>query len=388
MATRIESSPHLPLLDAFSARDRKTAESALARADERRRRASEARERAMSKLALEFRGNLRKLLGDKKLATLREAMAHEKLALRALWQPPVRPDRDDAKENATRKRRVDAVLRGLGSDSAALRELGRKFDERSRALGTFDGGAVVSGHAMSAHRERWAKLSPFNQHALPWGDLHILELDPDDPHRWFVFRPPFFGFNFAFSSQTTQGYTADRVHIVDPPAGLIGYRATLESHDEREYEFGCVSAQSAIAFGFDAPIAGLIEILVDAQSAEGHHHVEMEDDWGWSNSTTWQQNYLSMEVLHPNTLPGAYALMSDFRADFDGDSETVNKDYLVQGQHYFAQSVTSGPVAAGTSVVVQIGTYAFDQSKLNDVSVKSESRFRWFISSVQVRIAP
>ena len=388
MATRMESSPNLPFLDTFSARDRKAAESALARNAERRRRSFEVRDRAMTKLAVDFRAGLRGLLGARKLATLRDAMRHERLALRALWQPPVRPGRDDGKENATRKRKVDAVLRGLGHDAEALRTLGRKFDERARALTTVDRGRVGPGFAMSGHRDRWAKLSPFNTHALPWGDLPTLELDPNNPHRWFVFRPPFFGFNFQFSSGSSGGYTADRIHIVDPPAGLIGYRATLTSHDEAEYELGALGVLTAIAFGFEAPTAGLVEILVDAQSAVAHHHVEMSDDWGWSGSTTWQENRLSMDVLHPNALPGVDALMSDFRTDFHGDDETVDREYLVHGQHYFAQGLSSGPVPGGASVVVQIGTLGFDTSKLTDVGVKSESHFRWFVSSVQVRIAP
>lgn len=53
-------------------------------------------------------------------------------------------------------------------------------------------------------------------------------------------------------------------------AGLIGYRAMLTSHDENEYELGMLGVLSAIAFGFQVPIAGLVEILVDVQSAVAH----------------------------------------------------------------------------------------------------------------------
>jgi hypothetical protein len=93
-----------------------------------------------------------------------------------------------------------------------------------------------------------------------------------------------------------------------------------------------------------------------------------------------------MDVLHPNALPGTDALMSDFRIN-DNDG-TVDRDYLVPGEHYFAQALSSSPVPGGTSVVVQIGTFGSDFAKLNDIGVKSVSHFRWFVSSVQVRIAP
>ena len=386
MTIRTDSSRNLPFLDDFSARDRKAAEASLAQHDERSRKSFEARDGAASKLALDFRARMRTLLGDKKLASLRDEMAAEKLAFRELWQPPLKAGRDDRKENAARKRRLDAVLRKLGSDAEALRALGRSFDRRTQALVAGRRGTAVPGYAMSGHRDRWAKLSPLNTHPLPWG--FPTRGDPNDPHRWFVFRPPFFGFNFQFATSTTQGYLADREHFVDPAAGLIGYRAWLTSHDEREYEFGALGVFTSIAFGFEAPTAGLVEMLVDVQSGKGHHHVYMHDEWGWSHSTTWQQNSISMQVMHPNSPTETDALMSDFRADFDGDSETVDRDYLVPGEHYFAQGLSSGPIAGGTSVVVQIGTFGADTSKLDDVSVHSVSEFRWFVSSVQVRIRP
>jgi hypothetical protein len=387
MSIRLESSPSLPFLDAFPARDRKAAEAAIGKRDEQRSKSFETRDRAGTKLTLDFHGRARTLLGDGKYAALRDAMSRERLAYRELWQPPVKPDRDDRKENAARKRRVDAVLRRLGGDAEDLRALGRKFDEQTRALVVGGPGKAVSGYSMSGNLKRWQKLSPLNTHAIPWGDVVIVE-DPNDPHRWFCFTPPFFGFNFQFASSCTAGYLADRIHVVDPPAGLIGYEATLKSHDAGEYEFGALGVLSAIGFGFQAPTAGLVEVLVDAQCAVGHHHVRMNDEWGWSNSTTWQQNSLTIDVLHPNTPEGTIALMSDFRADFNGDDQTIDRDYLVPGQHYFVQGLSSGSIAGGTFVVIQIGTFGADTSKLNDVGVSSLSHFRWFISSVQVRIAP
>ncbi len=383
MTVRIDSSRSLPFLDNFSPRDRKAFESSLARSDEERRKSFAARDAAASKLTLDFRARAQSLLGTKKYAALRDEMTREQLAFRSLWQPPVKPGRDDSKENAARRRRIDTVLRKLGSDAAALRALGQKFDQQTRALATGTRRVAVPGYSMSGHLDHWAKLSPLNILALPWGAF--TEDDPNDPHRWFAFFPPFFGFNFQFASSTL-GYVADREHVVDPAAGLIGYRATLNSNNDSEYEIGSLGVFSAIAFGFEAPTAGLVEILVDAQCALAHHHVKMEDQWGWSESTTLQQNSISMDVLHPNTPSGTEALMSDFRAD--GNDGTVDRDYLVAGEHYFAQAVSSGAIAGGTSVVVQIGTFGADDSKRNDVSVKSESHFRWFVSSVQVRIRP
>jgi hypothetical protein len=385
MAVRTDSSRSLPFLDAFSARDRSAVEAALARHAEARQKRFEARDREAAKVVADYRTRIRTLLGDEKFDAFRNALRRERLSFRDLWQPPLKPGRDDRGENAARKRNVDAVLRELGGDAARVRAASRDLDARIASLPAFDRTVSVPGYSMPHHYDRWAKLSALNHLPLPWG---VLAPDDSDPHRWFVFRPPFFGFNFQFASSCSRGFTPDRIHFVDPPAGLIGYRAMLTSHDEREFEVGELILLSAIAFGFEAPVAGLVEVLVDAQCALARHHVKMDDDWGWSDSLTTQENSLSIDVLGENTLPGTTALMSDFRAEFDGDDETVDRTYLVPGQHYFAQALSSGPVAAGRSVVVQIGTLGHDFSKLNDVGIKSESHFRWFVSSVQVRIAP
>lgn len=386
MPIRVDSSRSLPFVDAFPERDRKATEAAFARHDAGSRATFEARERVASKLVADFRSRTQALLGAKKVAVLRDAMARERLAFRDLWQPPIAEGRDYDRQDAARRRRVDAVLRKLGGDAAKLRAQGLAFDEQSRALATSGKAIAVPGYAMGANRDRWTNLSPHNRLPLPWGVVPVD--DPDDPHRWFVFQPPFFGFNYQFACTTTEGYVADRVHVVDPPAGLVGYEATLKGNDENEYEFGALGVFSAIAFAFQAPVPGLVEILVDGQCALGHHHVKMVDHWGWSGSTTLQQNSLTMDVLHPNTPESIQALMSDFRTDFDGDSVTVDREFLVPGQHYFAQGVTRGSVPGGAFVVVQIGTFGADTSKLDDLRVESSSQFRWFISSVQVRIAP
>jgi len=103
------------------------------------------------------------------------------------------------------------------------------------------------------------------------------------------------------------------------------------------------------------PIAGLVEVLIDAQCVEATHRLRTTDEWGWSNSTTGQRNYLVLDVLHPNVAEPSYAEMSDFELQTDDDTSTERVN-LTRGAHYFAQLFTAGPVPAGQSVVVCAGT--------------------------------
>jgi hypothetical protein len=170
--------------------------------------------------------------------------------------------------------------------------------------------------------------------------------------------------------------------------GLVGNVCTMDCGDAGDFDYASATAESQIAFGFEAPTTGLVEVLIDAQSTIGTHDLRMEDEWGWSESWTNQSNFLMMNVLHPNVPEPSLALMSAFHADFDGDDSTQHKENLTRGQHYFAQLFSSGPVPGGQSVVVTVGTRSFDISRANDVEVHSRSEFQWFINSVEVRISP
>jgi hypothetical protein len=71
-----------------------------------------------------------------------------------------------------------------------------------------------------------------------------------------------------------------------------------------------------------------------------------------------------------------------------GDDFYLAREYLTRGQHYFAHLFSAGPVPAGQPVVVTVGTRSLDFGSVDDMTYHGRSNFQWFISSVQVRIAP
>jgi len=378
---------NLPFLTNFSARDRELAEKAFSDQEEQRRKASESRGQEANELIEHLRRQMYDLLGAQKLAELREAMKHERLNFRDLWQPPVDLDLDYRKENEARKRRLDDLVRKLGTTPETLREIGKESEQRLREILTDVEGKEASGYNLPKNLDKWTDLSPLHKFPLPWGTL-APEDDPSDPHRWFLFRPPFFGFLFRFVPQASDNFLVDRLLFLDPSTGLVGNEATMDCGDAGDFDYASATAEAQIAFGFEAPTTGLVEVLIDAQSTVGTHDLGMEDEWGWSESWTNQNNYLMMNVLHPNVLEPSLALMSNFYAEFDGDDSTEHRENLTRGQHYFAQLFSAGPVPGGQTVVVTVGTRTFDISAANDVEVHSRTDFQWFINSVEVRIAP
>jgi hypothetical protein len=220
----------LRFLTDFSERDRQLAERALRQQQERRRKADESRARKADELVERQRRELSDLLGARKLGELRDAMKRERLAFRDLWQPPVDPDRDYRKENRARKRRVDAVLRKLEASPEQLRELGARSHQALRETLAATDGKVAPGYSLANHLDRWTSLSPLHAFPLPWGTLAPVD-DPSDPHRWFLFRPPFFGFLFDFAPQASDNFRVDRLLFLEPPTGLVGNEATMDCGD-------------------------------------------------------------------------------------------------------------------------------------------------------------
>jgi hypothetical protein len=378
---------NLPFLMNFSAKDRELAQKAFSDQEGRRRKINESRGQKADELIESLRRQLYDLLRAEKLAQLREAMKHECLRFRDLWQPPVDLALDYREENTARKQRIDALVRKLGTSPETLREIGREFEQRLRETLTDTEGKEAPGYNLPNNLDKWTNLSPLHRYPLPWGTL-APDDDPSDPHRWFLFRPPFFGFLFRFVPQASDNFQVDRLLFLDPSSGLVGNEATMDCGDAGDFDYASATAEAQIAFGFEAPTTGLVEVLIDAQSTIGTHDLGMEDEWGWSESWTNQNNYLMVNVLHPNVAEPSLSLMSNLYAEFDGDDSTVHRENLTRGQHYFAQLFSAGPVPGGQSVVVTVGTRTFDISAANDVEVHSKSTFQWFINSVEVRIAP
>jgi hypothetical protein len=386
MPSRNSTTRSFPFLDAFSPRDRRLAEGAFAAQEAKRRSDGEARAKRFEQLSEQVDRQLRNTLGAREFVELRDAIRAERRSFRDRLQPPEGLTRDYTKEKNAGRTRVAALLRRTGS-ARKVQQILEAADAKRDALILPDDRRITSGFNLEKNFSKWAKLSPFHKFPLPWGSLPPLD-DPNDPHRWFLFRPPFFGFLFSDDFVTSDNFRADRVLILHPPSGLVGNIATMDCDDAGNWDLAHVIGEAQIAFAFTPPVAGLIEVLIDAQPTIGTHSVAIEDEFGFSDAWCNQHNYLMMNVLHPNVPESSLAAMSAMSKSSGGDDLTAFEEHLTRGQHYFAQLFSSGPVPAGQSVIITVGTRSFDICRANDMELHSRTNFQWFISSVEVRIAP
>lgn len=375
-----------PFLSDFSASDRQLFDKTLEQRKLEAQKAGEAKGAKAARARESAAKAMRDALGATNHRALREFMQQQRQALRDSLQPPKGLGQDAGKLRGAMARKADVTLRRLGVDKAKLAGIAAKYHEALDAL--HPAVKATSGFHLRDNLKKWQGLSKLHATPLDWGVLGDIEPDPNDPHRWFLFQPPFFGFNFKFVPVHNEHFIVDRLHHLDPGAGLVGHEVTMDTPDDvDDFDYASGQADTQIAFGFVPPKTGVIEVLIDAQNVECRHELRTEDRWGWSGSKTSQINYLSLDVLHPNTPNISLAEMSVFVKKADDDSFTV-ENHLTQGDHYFAQLRSSGSLPAGQSVVVCIGTRNFDKSGANDVEIHSKSIFRWFIRSVEVRVMP
>ncbi|MGW5670182.1 hypothetical protein [Micromonospora sp. NPDC003776] len=368
----------------FPAAAQRTAEAAAKEREQHVGAVTKKRDSSAAKASTEADRRLRRLLGEDTWADLRTLMRQERMTLRDLLQPPQGLTSRYDKLNKARKRKADAFLRSRDVRREAIIAIATDYHRAIADVFTADE-RISPGFHLSNNLDKWLRLSPFHDRALPWG---VCEPDDStDPHRWEVFRPPFFGFNFGFVPVRNDNFVVDRIHTLNPSLADVGILITMDDGDAGDFDYASGDGFSAVAFAYVPPTTGLVEVLIDAQCVQATHRLETTDEWGWSNSSTGQRNFLMLDVLHPNVSEPSYAEMSAFdkKTDDDGSFLQVN---LTRGAHYFAQLFSAGPVPAGQTVIVCVGTRSFDISGTNDVSIHSTSDFRWFISSVEVRISP
>lgn len=389
MKTGRVSNVGLPFLAEFSSRDRGLAEKALDRLEAKQIKFAATRARKAEQIVETFKERLSGLLGAKKSAELRAAIARERRALHDLGQPPEGLRRDHGKDRQASRRRIATLARKLGANLNKVRRLQHECNAQLLPVLSAADGRATSGFNLATHYKKWAALTPFHRFPLPWGfDWPLDPNDPNDPHRWFLFQPPWFGFLFNSDVVTSSNFVADYEHVLMPPAGLVGNKATMKCTDASDFDLAHVISESQIAFRFDAPTTGVLEVVIDAQCTVDDHELTIEDEFWFSEAWCSHNTQLMMNVLHPTVAQPSVALMANMFEESDGDDLSAHRSILTQGSHYYAHLFSAGSVPGGQSVIITAGARTLDIARADDMELDSRSDCQWFINSVEVRISP
>ncbi|MFZ7128489.1 MAG: hypothetical protein ACOWWM_20230 [Desulfobacterales bacterium] len=85
-----------------------------------------------------------------------------------------------------------------------------------------------------------------------------------------LWQPPVhFGFLFRFAPQASDHFRVERQIYLDPSTGWVGNEAVMDCGDAGDFDYASATVEAQVAFGFEAPTTGLLEVLIDAQSTVG-----------------------------------------------------------------------------------------------------------------------
>jgi hypothetical protein len=313
-----------------------------------------------------IRRRVRELFEGDDYLRFRRFLWMEGIRVRDLMLPPDGPTADVGDLHKDRKVRADTYLREHG---VAPELLTRILCEQR------DGLAEIFRPAL--------KGSTGTVHPAP--NLN----QPMSGSPAFAIRPPFEGWQrgFYWANLLGSGFRGDQFTWLVPRDGLIGHQVRLTNDDASDFDFAEAVADTQIAFWFQPAVSGRVSMTIEAQCEVAAHTLRAEDEWGWSDSYTNQDNYLMMHVLHANVSGPSFAATSHF--DWQTDvSQDVFRWFIPAGTTVFGKLSSNGAIPAGEPVVVRAGTRTINTSWTNDVVIHSTPDFRWLIRSIAIQMVP
>ena len=333
---------------------------------------SRARDQAkqMALIAQEYRDSVKKLLGADKYRRLRAYGEEQKRRKTTLLPPPEDSTRATEESDQLRSESREQSLRflnQLGINQTDLRELATRA------------------------RTRWEQFGP----SLPLRDgkpvtILLPSQVPEDiraykTNPWTVARPPYHpdwwyngsvaGFKFFPTLHQNAGN------------GLIGNRNDLQDSNATDNDYGYVMYSTSVLFWYYMASPGLVEVWIEARSDWSHHYVSLFDEYGWSDSSVLQHNYITLRATvggSTSELQRAITTGLTLKHHTDG---YWHKDLIPDGETYWFNLVSDPHVIipAGSWVLVDVGTLNWNSTFANDVAVYSTLDFAWTIQSVTVR---
>jgi hypothetical protein len=325
-------------------------------------------------IAEEYDEKLRKFMGAEKYEQFREYIAEKMREQAKVLVPPRGPEMSREELNQLRVQRKEmglAFLNKLGIDLKELKALNESARSRFAKL-TFSGSNKDSQSMMILPED------------VP-SSIRSDKLDIVAPAvAWSVFTAPYPGWAWNYSWYV-RGFSASYDRFLNSASGLVGSWTYLTDGDAGDNDAAWVRYNTSVGFWYQMPTAGLLDVWIEGQPASDRHYLSLYDEWGWSDSSVEQHNYVTMKATAGSTSSGlSLALMSWFTESGYTDGHW-DVSYLTLGSSYWAHLYSDISFAAGQWVYVEVGNRNWNYCFANDVSEYSFTDFRWFIKSVYVR---
>ncbi|MCU1260906.1 MAG: hypothetical protein JWO80_3791 [Bryobacterales bacterium] len=211
-----------------------------------------------------------------------------------------------------------------------------------------------------------------------------LDIRNHNSNPWIVVSPPF-GSAWWYSGSNA-GFSFSPTLYLDPSIGFIGNLNHIDDSDAGDADYGYMEYATNLYFWFQMPTAGLIEVWIEAVSRGSHHRVSLFDEWGWSDSSVNQHNYLTLNASVGGSSSELQRSETSWWTESGATEGHWDNSYIAYGDTVWGH-LTSDPrtiFPAGSWVLVEVGTLNFNSALANDVSTYSDLDFAWLINHVSV----
>ncbi|MEJ2648382.1 MAG: hypothetical protein P8016_08260 [Sedimentisphaerales bacterium] len=197
---------------------------------------------------------------------------------------------------------------------------------------------------------------------------------------WTTRKPPFDGWSWAYSWTRWGGYNPNLVNYLNVASGSIGHRSEYQNYSASDWDGLWLEYDTNVGVWYWPPHAGKVNMWIKARCAKTRYSVWLDDEWGWSDSSTWMQSYITVNV--------SPAMVDEERSQSwwahvwgNPDSKTYASDlYAPNTVKWF--HLVSDPIPANAWTYVKVGTYDRHTSFINDVSTDAIMRNWWYIEEL------
>jgi hypothetical protein len=293
-------------------------------------------------------------------------------------------------EYSKNQRRSNFGIKELSHDPDGLAKLTlAKRKARENSIDLLKNAKLEPGGLKNIHRRYAKKLDDLFSPKEP--KTSRLEMLPESKvpkgvlegksNPWTTRRPPFDGWAWSYSWSRWGGHDPDLVSYLNAATGSVGHRSEYQNYDAGDFDGLWLEYDTSVGVWYWPPHAGPVDIWIKARCVKGRYSVWLDDEWGWSDSSTWMRGNITVNV--------SPSIVDEDRAESwwshtwgNPDSTTYGSDVIAPNSVLWFHLVTSDPIPAGAWSYIKVGTYDRHTSVLNDVSTDAIMRDWWYIEEI------
>lgn len=238
----------------------------------------------------------------------------------------------------------------------------------------------------NAHKQRLSQV--IERHRGKPDDSNYLVLPKNVPENiynpWAVYSPPYAGWAWMNSWWRTD--EPDNPHFeiyLDVVTGSIGSKVHINVHGADDNDNCAALQKTGLNFWYQIPVTGLLEVWVKIQAIDTDYTGRFTDEWGWSDATCDQDSSIFLQVKSPAISAPRYSTVLDYRRT--GTTAQWVNSVAAAGNERWAHLFSTESYAAGTWLLVEVGTQENNYFYSNDVTVRSTIKMHWFLKNVFIR---